>query len=253
MKIKNIILGLTKRERIILGVAIVIAMALSISIPLIVSANNTEEPTKEAPVKLEVVITDTTPETTVAEIETEPETEAVTTEAPVPETTVEETEPETEPKTEPIIEETVEEVEEPITYEETEEPKPYYADVYTNEAEMLARVIYQEAGGEQYSDLTRMRVADVVLNRIADPRFPNTMYEVLTAPCQYGMYSVTGIIWPERASNPNEAASVANCYQIATAVLNGSHSDLYGNGYVFQAEFEQGYDIIYADGTYFGK
>ncbi len=70
--------------------------------------------------------------------------------------------------------------------------------------EMLACLIYQEAGGDECSDECRIDVADVALNRVADSRFPDTLYEVLTAPKQYGRWHTTGIVWPERASNPNE-------------------------------------------------
>ena len=50
-----------------------------------------------------------------------------------------------------------------------------------SETEMLACVIYQEVGGSKHCDECRRRVADVVLNRVADPRFPNSIEKVLTA------------------------------------------------------------------------
>ena len=128
-----------------------------------------------------------------------------------------------------------------------EEIKPDPADV-----EMLACAIYCEAGGDACSDLCRMYVGDVILNRVADPRFPDTLEGVLTAPKQYGRFATTGIVWPERASNPGEAHAVQRAYDIATKLLSGEHSELYGQGYVWQAEFTQG-SGFWLDGLYFGK
>ena len=119
--------------------------------------------------------------------------------------------------------------------------------------ELLACVIYQEAGGNGSCDDCRRRVADVVLNRVADSRFPNTIREVLTAKNQYGRYYYTGVVWPSRAKNKYEQNAVARAYRIAEEVLNGQHSDLYGKGYVWQAAFKQGTSQIYCCGEYFGK
>lgn len=119
--------------------------------------------------------------------------------------------------------------------------------------EMLACVIYQEAGGDACSDQCRFMVGDVVLNRVADSRFPNTIEEVLTQRGQYGTFSKTGVVWPARASNPGEAAAVERAYDTARRLLSGEHSELYDAGYIWQAEFIQGKDVIEVDGTYFGR
>ena len=136
----------------------------------------------------------------------------------------------------------------PVLPPEPEPPKPDPALV-----EMLACGIYNEAGGDACSDMCRKYVGDVMLNRVDDPRFPNTLEEVLTAPRQYGRFSTTGIVWPERASNPGEAHAVERAYRIAEELLSGDHSELYGAGYVFQAEFVQGSEGFWCDGLYFAK
>lgn len=194
---------------------------------------------------------------------TEPETDATT------ETTTEpNAEPETKPteiETEPYIEPTVEEIEttaavtEPITEpEETETTEPITdptsePEINQDELEMLAIVIYQEVGGDAACDECRYRVGDVVLNRVADPRFHNSIYEVLVQPGQYGRLSWTGVVWADRATNPGEAHAVARAYRVAEDLLRGNHSDLYGAGYVWQAGFVQGVDNIYCCGHYFGR
>lgn len=119
--------------------------------------------------------------------------------------------------------------------------------------EMLACGIYQEAGGDECSDDTRRKVGDVMLNRVRDKRFPSTLEAVLTAPGQYGRFSKTGIVWPERAGNPGEKYAVERAYRIAEELLSGQHSELYGQGYVWQAEFEQGVEGFWQDGIYFGR
>lgn len=129
---------------------------------------------------------------------------------------------------------------------EPEEPDP-------GDVEKLACGIYCEAGGDACSDECRMYVGDVILNRVDDPRFPNTIEGVLTAPGQYGTFSRTGIVWPKRASNSGEAHAVQRAYDTARKLLSGEHSELYGQGYVWQAEFSQGRDVIYETGLYFGR
>ena len=121
------------------------------------------------------------------------------------------------------------------------------------EVEMLACVIYQEAGGDECSDECRMYVGDVVLNRIMDKRFPSTIEEVLTAKAQYGRFYWTGIVWPSRSQNAGEAHAVERAYDIARKLLSGEHSKIYGQGYVWQAEFEQGTEGFWCDGMYFGR
>ena len=123
------------------------------------------------------------------------------------------------------------------------------------DAEYLACVIYQEAGGDGCCDMCRRRVADIVLNRVKDTRFAgDTVEAILTEgnPPQWGLYSVTGIIWPEKASYPEEAAAVERARRIAIEVLEGNHSDL-TEDYIWCAEFPQGQDVIECDGIYFGK
>ena len=127
---------------------------------------------------------------------------------------------------------------------------------FKEDVERLACVIYQEAGGDTCCDLCRKRVADVVLNRVKDPRFKGTtIEEILTdgdpAP-QWGLYSVTGVVWPEKASYPEEAEAVQRAWGTAFDVLEGNHSDL-TEDYIWCAEFPQGTDIIECCGIYFGK
>ena len=118
------------------------------------------------------------------------------------------------------------------------------------ELDMLALVIYQEAGGDACSDETRRMVGTVVMNRIADNRYPNTMYEVLTQRAQYGRLHWTGLVWPERANNPEETHAVERAYTIAKQILLGDRA--LPEDVIYQAEFAQGTEVVaYQDGVFF--
>ena len=148
-----------------------------------------------------------------------------------------------EPTTAPVVVET-----EPTYVEETTvATEPPYT---TEELEHLAIAIYQEAGGDACSDETRLMVGSVVMNRVEDSRFPDTLHGVLTQRAQYGRLHWTGIVWPERASNPGEAYAVERAYACAERILLGER--VLPNDVIWQAEFKQGTEVVaYQDGMYF--
>ena len=150
--------------------------------------------------------------------------------------------------TEPIIEETEEvEISEP-----TEEFNIKNLPEYAKKLTILALIIYQEAGGNACSDETRLMVGNVFLNRVADPRFPNTFEEVATQYKQYGTLYKTGLKWPDRASKPEEQKAVQRAYRLAQELLDGKR--VLPAEVIWQAEFKQG-KAVYAfkDGIYFCK
>lgn len=127
-----------------------------------------------------------------------------------------------------------------------EEPPEYPAE----DLETLALIIYQEAGGDDCSDETRLMVGTVVLNRVEDERYPDTIAAVATEYKQYGRLYWTGLEWPERASKVEEAHAVKRAYDCATQLLDG-HRAL-PKDVVFQAEFAQGTEVVaQQDGFYF--
>lgn len=133
----------------------------------------------------------------------------------------------------------------------TPTPAPVQGESYTDaELEMLAMVIYQEAGGDAASDSTRMMVGTVVMNRVADSRFPDSIEEVLLQKQQYGRLHWTGLVWPDRAEEPGEAHAVARAYDLAQCILLGER--VLPADVIWQAEFPQGTEIVaYQDGMYF--
>jgi len=73
---------------------------------------------------------------------------------------------------------------------------------YTDEElNMLSRIIFAEAGSDWITDEHQLAVGSVVLNRMADSRFPNTMKDVIF---QEGQYACT---WDGNYyKDPNERA-----------------------------------------------
>ncbi len=131
-----------------------------------------------------------------------------------------------------------------------EEPQPPELPYTEEELEMLALVIYQEAGADFCSDDTRLKVGTVVMNRVADDRFPNTIEEVLTQKAQYGRLHWTGLVWPERASTEVEAHAVERAYKCAERILMGER--FLPEDVVWQAEFTQGTEVVCEqEGFYF--
>lgn len=160
---------------------------------------------------------------------------------------------ETQPPIPPLV------VEDPAWYVEArdpmadEQPLTCVEPPYTQEElETLALVIYQEAGGDACSDATRQMVGEVFLNRVADDRFPDTFLAVATQRAQYGRLYWTGLKWAERAGNAVEAAAVQRAYDMAEALLTGSVERLLPEDVIYQAEFEQGQEIVAeGDGFFF--
>jgi hypothetical protein len=230
------ILNLGRAFVILLGVLIVLNIVqIALLINVKVNVNKLSE--SYSNIKVE----ETTPETE----EVNETTECTT--APV-ETSIPETE-ETIPDTDDL---------EPIENVSSEAPSEamsgeYYIGTPTTDLEMLACVIYQEVGGDAHCDQCRYRVADVVLNRVASDDFPNTIYGVLTEEGQYGEYYWTGLKWKDRAKYDSEKHAVERAYRIAADVLAGNHSELYGNGYVWQAGHVQGTDGFRCCGHWFGR
>lgn len=56
-------------------------------------------------------------------------------------------------------------------------------EIYYDDLELLAIVVYAEAGNQDFKG--KQLVADVVLNRMYDPRFPNTIQDVIYQKGQF--------------------------------------------------------------------
>ena len=144
----------------------------------------------------------------------------------------------------------VEEISETPTVKEAGVVQADSIDYSMDDLEALALVIYQEAGSDACSDDTRLKVGNVVLNRVNSTSFPNTIQSVLTAKNQYGRLHYTGLVRPSRASKQTEAGAVQRAYDCAERLLSGER--VLPDDVIWQAEFIQGTEVVcHQDGFYF--
>lgn len=104
--------------------------------------------------------------------------------------------------------------------------------------DIIATVVYNEAGygcSERHMEL----VAGVLCNRVADDRFPSTVYEVVVQPGQYHPdYADAASYYGRRA---RESDRWALCQEIAARALRGEVE--IDRAVLYQANFVQGSGI----------
>ena len=93
----------------------------------------------------------------------------------------------------------------------------------SNDRYLLAKVIYAEARGESYTG--QIAIAAVVLNRVEDSRFPNTIAGVIYQP-----WAFTAVNDGQINLEPNQKA-----YQAADDALNG-WDPTYGSVYYYNPQ-----------------
>lgn len=104
--------------------------------------------------------------------------------------------------TEPLeVPETLEIV--PTKPPEESEPTEFvsYYEYTEEELDLLARLIFSESGGESYD--TKLKVASVVMNRVTDPYFPDTIRGVIYQKNQFSVttYRINGVIMIDRPAD----------------------------------------------------
>lgn len=67
------------------------------------------------------------------------------------------------------------------------EPRPMPREIQDPRVDLLARLIHAEARGESFTG--QVAVAAVVMNRVRDPRWPNTVREVIHQRGQFAPLS----------------------------------------------------------------
>ena len=101
-----------------------------------------------------------------------------------------------------------------------------------SEIDLLAHLIYAEAGSDWCTDRLQLRVGSVALNRVKHPDYPDNLYDVIHQSGQYSCVR-SGMIDYEYNDRAYECAKFL--------ILNGSQLP---DNVVYQAEFTQG------DGVY---
>ena len=182
--------------------------------PVVVASANKEDSTTEE-------IKDTEDEATTESFDEDEEpssTENPTTEATTEEPTTEETTTEEPTTEEPTTEEPT--TEEPTTEEPTTEEQTTEAPVVaSSDVNLLAAIVYAEAGGEGYEG--QLAVAAVIMNRLANGYWGSTLSDVIYAPGQFtGVYCSS---FSYALENPD-----SSCLQAAQDAMGGA-TNLTGN------------------------
>lgn len=157
------------RRNVLWGVRITLIVLLTLIFILVFTIPTKDKsPDIEQPCPTSEVLPTTVPELTTEVVETT-----------IEETEVQETVPETSEVTETTSPpETVAETEFVSFYSYTEE-----------ELDLLARLIDSEGGSESYD--TKLKIGSVVMNRVDDPSFPNTIQEVIYQKSQFSVTILT--------------------------------------------------------------
>ena len=120
------------------------------------------------------------------------------------------------------------------------QPIPEEVPYTHDELYCMAVVIYNEAGGDRCTDEERELVGYVVLNRVNDSRYPDTIREVLEEPGQYEGLGTKGVHFAERSQDALEADALERAWETAKVVLENRNNIPIPENVLFQARFKQG-------------
>ena len=138
-------------------------------------------------------------------------------------------------------------VDKEVIVEVESEPNYTYDELYC-----MAVAIYNEAGSNVCTDQHREYVGYVILNRVNDSRYPDTIRDVLEQPGQYEGLGTKGVHFAKRASNNTESKALERAWSTAQKVLENRDNIPIPSNVVFQAEFKQGVSVYKKIGnTYF--
>lgn len=113
----------------------------------------------------------------------------------------------------------------------SEEDNTYSTSYTEDDLYWLARVIYAEAGCSWFPDWVQQAVGSVVLNRMNDSRYANTVYDVIHESGQYGCVN-NGSLYnePSQQCINNAAYILENGSTLPSGVI-GQNGDPYGEVY----------------------
>lgn len=92
-----------------------------------------------------------------------------------------------------------------------------------NDRDLLAQIVWHEAGSDWIGTYDKAMVAAAVMNRVNDSRFPSTVYGVLTQPGQFPGFT----LW---TCTPTQSCYDAVDYYFNNVSSFGNHNSWYGDG-----------------------
>ena len=103
------------------------------------------------------------------------------------------------------------------------EPTPVAVGIDDYSKRLLAEITQHEAGSNWISQYNKAKIVAGVMNRVSDPRFSNTVYDVLVAPSQFSGY------WPG-CCEPSQACWDAVDYYFNHTDEFNSDNSWWGDG-----------------------
>jgi len=103
---------------------------------------------------------------------------------------------------------------------------------YDKDLYLLGQVIEAESGSDWIKDEVQLMVGNVVMNRVSNDKFPNTIYDVVHAPNQYQFIKHGITVRPSKRALDN-----------ARKILNGTR--VIPKNVVYQSEYKNLGDGIY--------
>ena len=131
---------------------------------------------------------------------------------------------------------------EPVPEPAPEPPSQSYSE---DDLFWLSRVVYAEAGCDWFPDWVQQAVASVVLNRVADSRYPNTIKDVIFDPWQYSCVN-SGSIYNQPTSKVIE-----NCRYVLEHGSTLPVSVIGQSGYALGPVYTSYYDSVLGTTIYF--
>lgn len=93
-----------------------------------------------------------------------------------------------------------------------------------SDRELLARTIQMEAGSESYEGM--LGVGAVIANRTRDPRWGNSLHDVILQPGQFSPFNkYTGFAGGEQGSDRWRRPATEAAYRAADEILSGNYRD----------------------------
>lgn len=113
--------------------------------------------------------------------------------------------------------------------------KPKYTEA---DLDLLARIIYAEAGCTWFPDWVQRMVGSVVLNRVKSAYYPNTIREVIYQPGQYSPTWNGSINWKPDARTRENARYLLENGSICPGNVIGQNSVITGSG-VYRSYYDR--------------
>ncbi|MCR4637811.1 cell wall hydrolase [Ruminococcus sp.] len=191
------------------------ATQASTTAAIVARATEAVKATTAKPVVTTTLMTTTTATTTTTMVETTIAAEDYV--EPTTEAQQEPTETYVEPETEPVV----------IDVETEEDSLPITDEEYV----LLCNAVAHEAGCNWISTEDKAKVVEVIMNRVSSPKFPNTIYGVITQPYQFSGSSTYANLNTYSSHVTQSVKDAVTLYFMENGSFTQGYIGFWGDGY----------------------